>query len=57
MRDIDNLTEYEEGYIAAVKDLAVWKDGKRYVGVCQQPLDKYIDWWLKTYLRCGEEEL
>lgn len=34
--------DFLEGVIAAMTTYAVWKDGKQYIGVMQEPLEKAI---------------
>lgn len=47
----EELTEYERGYIDGVTEFAVWRDGRREVGVSCIPLKKYVDEWLKAHRR------
>lgn len=35
-------TEWQLGYIQAMCDYAVWRDGKRYIGVSEKPLKDAI---------------
>nr|WP_136252925.1 YqaJ viral recombinase family protein [Ningiella ruwaisensis] len=40
------LTQYQEGYIQALRDYASWKDGTQYVGTCGKTLDEAIKQFL-----------
>ena len=41
-KEVDEAS-YKKGYSHAVSNYAIWRDGQRYVGVLQTPLEKVLE--------------
>lgn len=46
LAELAPVSDYERGYIAAMTDLAVWKDGQQLVGVLRKPLAEAVEEFL-----------
>ena len=44
---LEDLREFERGYVEGVTDFATWKDGEQRVGIVGAPLKRYLERWLE----------